>query len=124
MDWESILNATESQKGWFPPFFKTDLSFENSIFNIEIINNPSSMRTFGKFNYSDNFINEIQLENHLYLNDFEISNYEKRLMKRIGFRNDNIKYYFTEDQIQYNRTWYYFIDINNNIIYFCNFIRM
>ncbi len=110
-DWDALVNASENQKGWFPPLFKSNLSFENKVYNIVIFNNIDTNVVWGKFNYSDDLLNYLPMQ---------ISAYRKsvvfRSMRKMGFDENKIDFYFTENQSE--KVWHYFVDTSSYLIYF------
>ena len=120
-NWEDLMDTSENQKGWFPPLFNDNILLKNNIINIILYYDIDTNRIWGKFNYLNDIINDLPIEINSYINNTFILNRVERNLKKIGFKSENIKLYFTENQIQHNRIWYYFIDTEENIIYFCNF---
>jgi len=121
-DWESLTTAPENLKGWFPPLFKTELSFENKISNIIIYNDVSSIEIWGKFNYSNNFLSDLPMQVNLYNGNVVMDKRQKRIMRRIGFRESKVKLYFYENETLHSRNsvWHYFVDTDKSVVYFCN----
>ena len=117
-NWDYIINASENEKGWFPPLFNENLSFNKNIYNIIIINDPSTMNVWGKLNYHDNIFENLHDQQNQYIDNIIVNNRDKRIMKRLGFDNENIEIYFNQNQIQYRMTWHYFIDTNDKTLYF------
>ena len=127
-DWEALMKANENEVGWFPPLFNnSDVLLEGNIFNIVIVNNPSRIDVWGKFTFSDNFLNYFPLQLNPFENNLNImDNRHKKLMSRIGFEASKIDFYFvqiSDDKfLRYsNRIWYYFVSTSENLIFFCTF---
>ena len=122
-DWGSMMNAPEPQKSWFPPLFDGNLSFQDKIFNVIIMYRIDNTHVWGRFNYSNDFLNHLPMQLNSHISDIVKSARHERSMNRIGFHNNRIDYYFVEIDTRHNRIWLYFIDANENIIYFHNFFR-
>ena len=122
-DWDSIINASESQKGWFPPIFITDLSFHNKIYNVVIINDPSRVDIWGKFSFLDNILDDLNIHAIPYIHNVAMNSRDRRIMRRMGFIEENIDLYFTEKHEIHNMimVWHYLIDVNNEVIFFISY---
>jgi hypothetical protein len=114
-DWESLMDAPENEKGWFPSLFRYNLLLENNIFNIVVFNDLDTNKVWGKFVYLNNIYKDLPLQINPYINNDR----DKHHISKIGFDNSKIELYFTESQD--NGVWYYFIDTDERIIYFFNF---
>ena len=120
IDWDSLLNAPKNEKGWFPPLFNKNLPFQNIIFNIIIVYDLDTNNIWGRFEYSNDFLNSFSFQINPYENNYYMIDRDKRRIRKIGFDDNKIDLYFTENIDK--ETWYYFINTNEKCIYFCNFI--
>ena len=124
-DWESLMSVPENEKGWFPPLFDGSLSLQEKVFDVVIINDPSTLNVWGRFSYSDDLFVNFPVEVNYFMNNYIMLDIHRRRLRRIGFNESKIDLYFTQNQtidgVWRDRIWYYFININERRIYFFNF---
>jgi hypothetical protein len=118
-DWESLMSASGGEKDWFPPLFNNNSPFQNDIFNIVVIGNLDIYTAWGKFTYSNVSFIDFPVQANPYMHNYVMNNIDKICMRKIGFDDTKIKLYFSEEQGHW--LWHYFIDTDENIVYFCNF---
>jgi len=145
-DWEALMNATAGQKAVFPPLLSnSDVLLQGNIFNVIIIHHPSRSPVWGRFTFSDNFLDDFPLQ----LNPFETSydgckrhisdrhrRQHERVMRRLGFNARTVDFFFTESNdhrlsqrcpdssIWYSyRPWYYFVNTKEQYIFFYSIRR-
>jgi hypothetical protein len=94
------------------------LPLKDNISNIVIFNDLDTNDVWGEFVYLNNVYKNLPFQIEPYINNFVINDRDKRRMDKIGFNNDKINLFFTENQD--DRVWYYFIDTGKGIIYFDN----
>ena len=117
-DWESYMNVPKLQRKLNTPLFDGSISFQGKIFNIITYYNFDTTHVYGQFNYKNNIFEDFPIQINTYTENIDIYNIEKKLLEKIGFKNNKIEYYFYEVQERSNRNLYYFIDTNDNIVYF------
>jgi len=123
-DWDSLMKASENQKGWFPPLFDGSLPFNNKIKDITILFNLDTNRIWGKFAYTDDFIDNLPIQVKEYNIKYNMLDRDNKRIKKIGYNENKINYYFTEENTNeksYDYEWYYFVNNYEKYIYFCNF---
>ena len=120
LDWESLMDRPDLQRGWYTALFADNITLQNNIHNITVYWFIDSLTVWGKFRYTNDFINYLPLQINHFSKEHIIPKRQRRLMQRIGFRERNIEFYFYEIQERHNTkwVWYYFIDTNENVIYF------
>jgi hypothetical protein len=121
-DWESLMKVPEIQRSWYTPLFDGNESYQDKIFNIFTYYYIDGPIVWGKFSFKDNFLDELPIQMHTFTDFNNKNNKGYSYIKNIGFDENKIEYYFYEigERHRTKYTWYYFIVVNENIIYFYN----
>ncbi|MCL2800349.1 MAG: hypothetical protein FWD28_01140 [Treponema sp.] len=119
-DWESYMEAPELNRKWHSSLFDGSVSFRDKIVNIVTYYDMDSTKVWGKYNYTNNFFNDLPVELNQYTINTIEHNKDKKRLKKIGFDHNNIKSYFYDvsERFSDKRVLYYFIDTKENTVYF------
>ena len=90
------------------------------MFNIVVYYDLDSTSIYGKFDFKNDFLNDLPIQLKTFTKDQAINVRYKKQLKKMGFDDNKIEYYFYEILEWNKRTLYYFIDINKNIVYFAS----
>lgn len=119
-DWESLINIPKNERIFYTPLFDGNISFKGKMFNIVVYYDLDSTSIYGKFDFKNDFLNDLPIQLKTFTKDQAINVRYKKQLKKMGFDDNKIEYYFYEILEWNKRTLYYFIDINKNIVYFAS----